>query len=45
MTTTYERLSEADEVLRRVVDIAPKTVIFDVEPLVAFWDHRSSQPR
>jgi|SRR5882757_8819630 len=38
MTTTYERLSEADEVLRRVVDIAPKTVIFDVEPLVAFWD-------
>ena len=38
MTTAYERLSDADEVLRRVADIAPKTVIFDVEPLVAFWD-------
>jgi predicted HAD superfamily phosphohydrolase YqeG len=36
--TTYERLSEPDDVLRRVVDIAPRTVIFDVEPLVAFWD-------
>src|SRR5882757_10145392 len=38
MTTTYERLSDPAEVLRRVADIAPKTVIFDVEPLVAFWD-------
>jgi len=36
--TSYERLSDPDDVLSRVAGVAPRAVIFDVEPLVAFWD-------
>jgi hypothetical protein len=34
----YECLAELDEVLRRVRELSARTVIFDVEPLVAYWD-------
>lgn len=38
MRTEYERLAELDEVLRRVQELSARTVIFDIEPLVAYWD-------
>lgn len=38
MKVAYERFVNPDEVLDRLGRLAPKTVIFDVEPLVAFWD-------
>jgi predicted HAD superfamily phosphohydrolase YqeG len=34
----YERAAELDAVLSRVEELAARTVIFDVEPLVAYWD-------
>jgi predicted HAD superfamily phosphohydrolase YqeG len=34
----YERLAGLDEVLRRLRELSARTVVFDVEPLVAFWD-------
>lgn len=34
----YEYLDDADEALRRVRELSPATVVFDVEPLVAYWD-------
>jgi len=38
MTGGYERLPERDDVLRRVTQLAAKTIIIDVEPLIAWWD-------
>lgn len=38
MRAGYECLAELDEVLRRVRALSARTVIFDIEPLVAYWD-------
>jgi predicted HAD superfamily phosphohydrolase YqeG len=34
----FARLAGLDQVLVRVQELAARTVIFDVEPLVAYWD-------
>jgi hypothetical protein len=34
----YERLAERHELLCRARDLSSKTIILDVEPLVAYWD-------
>ena len=36
--TAYERVFERQDLLRRVAELAAKTIVADVEPLVAFWD-------
>lgn len=38
MQVAYEQLVEPDDAVRRVGALSPKTVIVDVEPLVARWD-------
>src|ERR1700722_5459843 len=38
MRAGYERHAELDEVLHRARQLATRTVIFDIEPLVAYWD-------
>lgn len=38
MRAGYARLAGLDEVLGRVRELSARTVIFDVEPLVAYWD-------
>jgi hypothetical protein len=38
MRTSYERIDEPAQVLNHIAKMAPRTVVFDVEPLVAFWD-------
>lgn len=38
MTACYERFDTASAVLQRAEELAPRTVIIDVEPLVAWWD-------
>lgn len=38
MRTSYERIDDPERVLNHIATVAPRTVIFDVEPLVAFWD-------
>jgi predicted HAD superfamily phosphohydrolase YqeG len=38
MRAGYERLAGLDEVLHRARQLAVRTVIFDIEPLVAYWD-------
>jgi predicted HAD superfamily phosphohydrolase YqeG len=34
----YERLTTTDDVLRRIAALRVRTVIVDVEPMVAFWN-------
>jgi len=34
----YWRVADLDAVLQKVAESSARTVIFDVEPLVAFWD-------
>lgn len=34
----YERATGLDTVLRRVEELSARTVVFDIEPLVAYWD-------
>ena len=34
----YERAAGLDAVLSRVEELSARTVIFDIEPLVAYWD-------
>ena len=34
----YERAGRLEEVLSRVEELSARTVVFDVEPLVAYWD-------
>jgi predicted HAD superfamily phosphohydrolase YqeG len=34
----YERIARRQDLLRRARELAAKTVIIDVEPLVAYWD-------
>ena len=38
MRPAYDRMATLDEALRRVVELSARTLIFDVEPLVAYWD-------
>lgn len=38
MRARYERVAGLDAVLGRVRGLSARTVIFDVEPLVAYWD-------
>jgi predicted HAD superfamily phosphohydrolase YqeG len=38
MRPAYDRLATLDEVLRRAGELSAKTLVFDVEPLVAYWD-------
>ena len=38
MRTSYERIDDPEQVLNLIARVAPRSVIFDVEPLVAFWD-------
>lgn len=42
MRIAYHRLVEVDEVMRRIEELSPRTVLFDVEPLVAYWDTDST---
>lgn len=39
MPSRYERHSEVDEVLDRAGKLSVRTIIFDVEPLVSWWDN------
>jgi hypothetical protein len=39
MRSPYERHSELDEVLDRAGELSLRTIIFDVEPLVSWWDN------
>ena len=39
MRTRYERHGELDEVLDRAGKLSVATIIFDVEPLVSWWDN------
>jgi hypothetical protein len=34
----YERSAEPPDLLRRARELLPRTIILDVEPLVAYWD-------
>jgi hypothetical protein len=38
MRPAYDRLATLDQVLRRAGELSAKTLVFDVEPLVADWD-------
>jgi len=38
MRSGYERIAGLDEALDRVRALSVQTVIFDVEPLIAYWD-------
>ncbi|HLH59404.1 MAG TPA: diacylglycerol kinase family protein [Streptosporangiaceae bacterium] len=38
VAAAYERLTELGDVLARARDLSVQTLIFDVEPLVAWWD-------
>ncbi|HTZ92271.1 MAG TPA: hypothetical protein VMB74_07745 [Streptosporangiaceae bacterium] len=38
MRTGYQRVSRVDDVLRAAVQLSARTIVADVEPLVAFWD-------
>ena len=38
MRSRYERLPGLDEALDRVRQLSVQTVIFDVEPVIAYWD-------
>jgi predicted HAD superfamily phosphohydrolase YqeG len=34
----YERLTDMNDVVTRVAELSLRTVIFDVEPLIAYWN-------
>src|SRR5216683_7381922 len=38
MRAAFERATGLDDVVRRAGELSARTVIFDVEPLVAYWD-------
>jgi predicted HAD superfamily phosphohydrolase YqeG len=38
MRADYQQFSDQDELLSCVAELSPKTVILDVEPLVALWN-------
>jgi hypothetical protein len=37
VTGAYERYTGLDDLLARLGELAPATIVFDIEPLVAFW--------
>ncbi len=43
MRADYQQVSDRDELLSRVGKLSPKTVIFDIEPIVAFWNTGTSE--
>jgi hypothetical protein len=43
MRADYQQFSNQDELLSCVDALSPKTVIFDVEPLIAFWNTGTSE--
>jgi hypothetical protein len=43
MRADYQQFSDQDELLSCLAELSPKTVIFDVEPLVAFWNSGMSE--
>ncbi|HTW05642.1 MAG TPA: hypothetical protein VMF87_35485 [Streptosporangiaceae bacterium] len=43
MRADYQQFSDQDELLSYVGQLSPKTVIFDVEPLVALWNTGTSE--
>lgn len=43
MRADYQQFSDQDELLSCVAGLSPKTVIVDVEPLVAFWNSGLSE--
>jgi predicted HAD superfamily phosphohydrolase YqeG len=36
--TKYERVVDRQDLLRHAAELSPKTIVIDVEPLVALWD-------
>jgi predicted HAD superfamily phosphohydrolase YqeG len=38
MKPDYERLADMDEVVRRATQLSVRTMVFDIEPLVAYWN-------
>jgi hypothetical protein len=38
MRPSYDRLATLDELLRRAGELSAKTLVFDVEPLIAHWE-------
>jgi predicted HAD superfamily phosphohydrolase YqeG len=38
VSPAYERLTDMNEVVARVAELSLKTVIVDVEPLIAYWN-------
>lgn len=38
LRSVYQRLTGLDEIVGRVRELSARTVIFDIEPLVAYWD-------
>jgi predicted HAD superfamily phosphohydrolase YqeG len=38
MSVGYQRLVDPDDLLSRLREFAPRTIVFDVEPFVARWD-------
>ena len=38
MTRDYERFASVRDLVKRASELSPKTMIVDVEPLVAWWD-------
>jgi hypothetical protein len=38
MRADYQQISDRDELLSCVAGLSPKTVIFDIEPVVAVWN-------
>jgi predicted HAD superfamily phosphohydrolase YqeG len=38
VTAGYERFATTGDVLQRVSELTPRTVIVDIEPFVAWWD-------
>jgi len=43
MRADYQQLSNRDELLSRIAGLSPKTVIFDIEPVVAIWNTGTSE--
>lgn len=42
MKVAYQHLADPDAVIRHLSQLAPRTVIIDVEPLIAEWDSDQS---
>ncbi len=39
MRVTYRRAADLDGLLEEAAELSAKTIVFDVEPLVAYWDN------